>query len=235
MSEVAEASLAEAFDKVAQNYDTLFKSKSSLAEDLALFGFVRDEGYATGCTVELGCGTGLFLEHVYKHPSDYVGVDVSSGMLAKASLKFPNHRFVHADMSRTPLPDAFADTVVCVFGAFSHLEDPEAALREVRRLLKPGGKFFVMVLGYQRKTAPNPIEDDIKSEIPTWYYTKEKWEAIVATVLGNVLVRGFGGYIAPYQKCLPQQALARVLRWRLAGTWKDDPDRCFHLIATGVR
>jgi ubiquinone/menaquinone biosynthesis C-methylase UbiE len=71
------------------------------------------------------------------------GIDPSSGMLAIARERIPeNHHqrisFVEGDAERIPLPDASVDVITSAF-ALQLVPDRTAALREMRRVLRPGG------------------------------------------------------------------------------------------------
>lgn len=62
----------------------------------------------------------------------------------------PGHD-VQADIQRLPLPDAFADVIVCNH-VLEHVGDDRRAIRELRRVLKPGG-----VLLTQHPVHPHPV------------------------------------------------------------------------------
>lgn len=86
--------------------------------------------------LEVGCGTGLVLARLAPHAASAVGVDLSPGMLARARDRGLE---VH-EGSATALP--FGDhsfDVVCSFKVLAHVPDIEGALREVARVLRPGG------------------------------------------------------------------------------------------------
>src|SRR6185295_13995039 len=94
---------------------------------------------------DLGCGTGmvtkLFGELV--GPAGHaVGVDVSGAQVAQARELLPagvsNITYVEASATNTGLPGESFDLVYCRF-LLIHLPDPEKALREMYRLLKPNG------------------------------------------------------------------------------------------------
>jgi ubiquinone/menaquinone biosynthesis C-methylase UbiE len=86
--------------------------------------------------LEVGCGTGLLLARLAPHAASAVGIDLSPGMLELARGRGLE---VH-EGSATALPfeDASFD-VVCSFKVLAHVPDIELALREVGRVLRPGG------------------------------------------------------------------------------------------------
>lgn len=80
-----------------------------------------------------------------------VGVDLSERMIERARAVaeqrgFQNVRFEVMDAEKLALPDASFDAVVCRFG-LQIFTEPDAALREVLRVLKPGGRFAATVWG----------------------------------------------------------------------------------------
>jgi phosphatidylethanolamine/phosphatidyl-N-methylethanolamine N-methyltransferase len=97
--------------------------------------------------LEVGVGTGLVLRH-YPLTARVVGVDLSVHMLAKAldkvrDLQLSQVRAICAmDACRLGLPDASFDAVTVPF-VITLVPDPEAALDEMRRVLRPGGEIVV--------------------------------------------------------------------------------------------
>jgi len=95
------------------------------------------ERYATGKQVlEVGCGTGLILARVAQFARAAIGIDLSGGMLAKAAA-----RGLHVTQaSATDLPIATASVDVAYsFKVLAHIPDIAGALREMARVVRPGG------------------------------------------------------------------------------------------------
>ena len=90
--------------------------------------------------VDLGCGTGLSTAVWVGRCDTVVGVDPSTDMLAVASSRqLPGATFVRAFAHQTGLPDGCADVAVC--SQSFHWMEPKSTLREVGRILQPGGVF----------------------------------------------------------------------------------------------
>ena len=83
--------------------------------------------------LDVGCGTG-FVSQLYPN-FDIVGIDISDEMLARNPYKW-----VKAPAEAIPFPDGTFDFVV-VRSLLHHLEKPEVGLKEIHRVLKPGGRF----------------------------------------------------------------------------------------------
>lgn len=97
---------------------------------------------------DLGCGDGRNLAALAAAGLDATGLDVSATALERAQRRLEasglTARYLHADAMRIPLDDASVDAVTCL-DVFSHLVEPEAALSEVARVLRPGGIFVTNV------------------------------------------------------------------------------------------
>jgi SAM-dependent methyltransferase len=90
--------------------------------------------------LELGCGTGVFLERVARSGAEIHGLDLSPDLLARARDRMAgatNFRLIQSNAERMPFADGFFDTV---YGSsVLHHLSLAPALREVHRVLRPGG------------------------------------------------------------------------------------------------
>lgn len=102
----------------------------------------RRESYPV--IVDVGCGSGRAFKMLADRfaPQRLVGVDIDPTMIAAAAKRTAkdgvNVDFLCGSSSQLALPDACADMIFC-HQTFHHLVDQENALREFRRVLKPGG------------------------------------------------------------------------------------------------
>lgn len=98
--------------------------------------------------LDVGCGTGWLLNRLARvHPAEYHGLDVSENMLAVAEEKhIPGAVFVQGVADQLPYADNFFDVVTCI-QSFHHYPDPDRAMREVLRVLKPGGLYLLSDTG----------------------------------------------------------------------------------------
>src|ERR1043166_5287560 len=107
-----------------------------------------------GMTVlELGCGTGYFTRELARSRADMVAIDVSPELLeiAKSNCSAPNVRYEIQNAYELSYPDAVFDSVVGS-SVLHHLEIEEA-IREIYRVLKPGGTIYF--------TEPNMLNPQI--------------------------------------------------------------------------
>jgi len=100
--------------------------------------------------LDAGCGTGELLEGLRDAGcSQLVGLDLSSGMLAKTRHFVPEAQLVRGTIEEHPFPADSFDVVVSAFSVH-HLFDPRAFFRMVERVLRRDGCFFV--LEYHRES-----------------------------------------------------------------------------------
>ncbi len=100
------------------------------------------------CILDAGCGDGRYTRHIIRRAAPgavIAAFDLSRRMLVRARrrLKSARVRHVTADLTRLPYPDGCFDAVVCGW-VLEHLPDPLPGLRELARVLQPGGKLWLM-------------------------------------------------------------------------------------------
>lgn len=97
--------------------------------------------------LDVACGTGVLARAVAERvgmAGSVVGLDVNEGMLAVARRKAPHIAWRQGRAEALPFDDAHFDSVVSQFGLM-FFEDRRAALREMVRVLRPGGRLAVAV------------------------------------------------------------------------------------------
>lgn len=89
--------------------------------------------------LDLGCGPGDGADLIHELGGTAIGLDYSTGMLRTASARPAlSGRLLRADAGRLPFADGAFDKLVCT-NSFHHYPEHLAALREMRRVLRPGG------------------------------------------------------------------------------------------------
>lgn len=153
----------EPYDQIALIYDGLHNSPESLAESRSV---VEAIGYQGGDVLDVGCGTGLLLDHL--RPDGYVGIDPSfamlqeferkhgtgkvtpfgdsrvnpkDGILQDLELRYPGATLVHAGLERFHTERRFG-LVVGLFGSASYIKDE--VLQRIPGFLVAGGRAHLM-------------------------------------------------------------------------------------------
>ncbi|ASJ03461.1 ubiquinone biosynthesis protein [Thermococcus profundus] len=125
------------YDRVAGFYDLLERPLNGFFNPLRK----RAVSFARGRTLEIGVGTGKTLPY-YPSGVELYAVDGSEKMLEMAKKRAKelgiNVNFRVAEAESLPFPDNYFDTVVSSF-VFCTVPNPERAMAEIKRLLKPGG------------------------------------------------------------------------------------------------
>jgi SAM-dependent methyltransferase len=96
--------------------------------------------------VELGVGTGAYLDDIAPKVRELVCVDGSRGMLDVLEAKhahLPNLRVTQLDLEQPAAPELAADVVYC-FGLLEHIIDTRTFLDNCRRMLVPGGRLIIV-------------------------------------------------------------------------------------------
>jgi SAM-dependent methyltransferase len=99
--------------------------------------------------LEIGCGSAPCSRWLRSAGADPVALDLSAGMLTRAAglnrssgVAVP---LVQADAGALPLADTSFDLACSAYGGLPFVADPQEVLDEVRRVLRPGGRFVASV------------------------------------------------------------------------------------------
>lgn len=168
----------EYFDSAAGDWDWTHHrdTEDRIHHLIDSFDINRGENVA-----DLGCGTGVLFAHILEKIGSHgkiLGIDYSVEMLKEANKKWlspggpdsvGNVFLISSDAKSLPVKGESFDVVTC-FAAFAHFEDKESALLEMQRLLKPGGRVYIIhLLGreelakHHRQTG-GPFVDDTLPE-----------------------------------------------------------------------
>jgi len=123
------------YDRVADRFDTRYAVYAYGGVRETLLNFLGPTPIAA---LEVGCGTGHWLEIVGARASILAGVEPSSAMVERARLAAPGARLVRARAEDLPWRDGTFDRIFCV-NALHHFSDRDRFFAEARRILRPGG------------------------------------------------------------------------------------------------
>jgi demethylmenaquinone methyltransferase / 2-methoxy-6-polyprenyl-1,4-benzoquinol methylase len=135
------------FDRIAGRYDLVNTVLSGGIDG----GWRRRAAKATGLTaggsaLDVACGSGKLTARLAKISGGggkVVGLDFSPQMLEVARRDHPQIKFIEGDALELPFNDASFDASTIAFG-LRNLADPVRGLREMLRVVKPGGKAVVL-------------------------------------------------------------------------------------------
>lgn len=145
---VAKEHIGDSYTKISQHYEDYFLRTMHAYNDLVLTGLIEEDPKEGQKILDLACGTGYnstYLKQHYKEASYHL-VDISKGMLEQAKQKdLGDARYIQQDMLgflRSQKSKSF-DKVICCWAI--KYQPPQKIIKEVYRILKPGGVFGVIV------------------------------------------------------------------------------------------
>ena len=111
-----------------------------LAEDPVVQGMLVR--YPVGGALDAACGTGRHTKYLVSLGHEVTGIDSTPEMLEVAKAKVPTARFETANLTAIPLSDGVMDMAICTL-ALSHCTDLEPPVRELARVVRPGGSIII--------------------------------------------------------------------------------------------
>jgi SAM-dependent methyltransferase len=115
--------------------------------------------------LDVGCGSGLAAQLAAKLGADVTGMDATEALLAIARERVPNGDFRSGEMEELPYADASFD-VVTGFNSFQYASDPVNALRQARRVVKPGGYVAMVTWGRAEDCEVFPMLAAVMAYLP---------------------------------------------------------------------
>jgi demethylmenaquinone methyltransferase / 2-methoxy-6-polyprenyl-1,4-benzoquinol methylase len=140
------AAVQAMFDRLAGRYDLLNTVLSAGSDGSWRRRTAAASGLVPGGTaLDVACGSGKLTAALRRRAPGglVVGMDFSAGMLAEAGRRTAGLSYVRGDALRLPFREATFEAVSIAFG-LRNLADPELGLREMLRVLRPGGRGLVL-------------------------------------------------------------------------------------------
>ncbi|UYO38488.1 class I SAM-dependent methyltransferase [Rhodopseudomonas palustris] len=133
----------------------------------------RDLGLQDAKILEVGCGTGWLCQSLLEF-GHVEATDLSPDCIRQAQHRLPQVHFVAGDFSSLEFPAAPYD-IVCTLEVLAHVEDQNAFIGKIARLLKPGGTLMLAtqnrrMLERWAKVAPPPLGscEDGSTSVNCW-------------------------------------------------------------------
>ena len=125
--------------------------------------------------LDAGCGVGSDCEFIDKRGYEAYGIDFSEGMLNEAKRRYPQGRYMQADMTNIPCSDAAFDGILANCSLFHVPQELQGkTLDGFKRVLKPGGKLLLILLeGQGEEMTEEPYRPGEKY-VYTKFYTPEE-------------------------------------------------------------
>ncbi len=140
----------ERFDRWSETYEGSWMQRAFFDRaHIATLNLAMDIVPGPDSVLDIGCGTGRLLRraHTYWPEAQLVGVDPAKGMIDMAKRLTPYATF-HLGMGEAlPLPDDSVDLAMSTV-SFHHWQDQAAGVREVARVLRPGGYFILVDISF---------------------------------------------------------------------------------------
>jgi ubiquinone/menaquinone biosynthesis C-methylase UbiE len=157
------------WDLAAEDYEPLWHRQLADARS-ALFSVASVTNGER--VLDVACGTGLVAFEAARlvgAAGRVTGVDLSGKMVAAAQrraadLGVANATFQRMDAQKLEFPEASFDVVVCALGLM-YVPEPVAALSEMRRILRPGGRMIVAVWGERSQCGWAPLFEIVDAEV----------------------------------------------------------------------
>jgi SAM-dependent methyltransferase len=159
--------------------------------------------------LEVGCGPGEASERIRREiGADVVAIDVSPRMVALARARGVDARV--GDVQALDLPDASFDCALAAWMLY-HVPDVDRALRELARVLEPGGRLVAVTNG---RTHLQELRELLGGDFPTRTFSDENAEALLGRHFARVERRDAGGTIEfPDRKTLVEYLEASRRLW----------------------
>jgi SAM-dependent methyltransferase len=179
------AAAREYFDRTADEYSERAGARESSLSSL-IFDRRRetalellDESGVRGTLLDFGMGPGVFAPQVVERGFEFIGVDISPEMVARAeALGLPNATYVVGDLDSLERFEGRADAVLAI-GLIDYLEEPADGLRRLAACLKPGG---VLIVSFRNAAALNTALRGAAKSVWRRFFGRLRWRADSAFV-----------------------------------------------------
>ncbi len=174
VSVINEKDIAHRFSKAAKQYNSIASIQRVIAEQALTNLPHRLQGQA----LDIGCGTGIHTQALYRKGAAATGVDIAEGMLAFARKKYSDPIFIQGSALDLPFSENTFSTVFSSM-ALQWVSDTDLAAKQIARVLKKGGvaELAIMVAGSfdelktARKLAQLAQADTVMPTAAQWGYS----------------------------------------------------------------
>jgi len=171
-----------------------------------LKAYVVAENYIRGDVLEVGCGEGRGIDRILPRAASYSAIDKIAEVIDRLKAKYPAGKFFSGNI---PPLGPFADNsfdIVITFQVIEHIQDDVAFLKEIHRVLKPGG--FAMI------TTPNRPMSLSRNPWHIREYTGRELGDLSRKIFSRVEVKGISGnakVMEYYER--NRKSVERITKW----------------------
>lgn len=140
--------------------------------------------FISGDLLELGCGEGRGIEQIAPLAKSFLGLDKIQNVISSLREKYPNYQFESSTFPPIRIPDNSFDTIVS-YQVIEHIKNDALYLKEIYRILKPGGKALI--------TTPNILMSLSRNPWHEREYTAQQLEDLADKYFDHVDMKGIAG------------------------------------------
>lgn len=156
--------------------------------------------------LEIGCGEGRGVELLAPKSKSFTAVDKIGEVIRKLSTDHPQHKFIQANIPPiSQLSDNQFDTIIA-FQVIEHIKDDHLFLKEISRLLKPGGTALITTPNIKKSLTRNP-----------WHireYTAQQLTELCKKYFSKVEMKGVAGNdkVMSYYE-MNRKSVEKITKW----------------------
>jgi ubiquinone/menaquinone biosynthesis C-methylase UbiE len=168
--------------------------------------YVLAPKYVKGDLLEVGCGEGRGIDLLLPAVTSYTAIDKIAPVIETLQQKYPKSKFISGNI---PPLSAFADNSfdsVVSFQVIEHIQDDRLFLKEINRVLKPGGIALITTPNKPFSLSRNP-----------WHireYTAQELTNLAKNIFNQVSMKGISGnekVMEYYER--NKKSVDRLMRW----------------------
>ncbi|MFY0598149.1 MAG: class I SAM-dependent methyltransferase [Cyclobacteriaceae bacterium] len=140
--------------------------------------------YVKGDLLELGCGEGRGVDLLAPKADSYLGLDKIQEIVQNLTNQYPKYDFQSSVFPPIALPDNSFDSIA-TFQVIEHIQNDELYLKEIHRILRPGGTALISTPNIKMTLSRNPWH--------TREYTADQLKTLASKYFSEVEMKGIAG------------------------------------------
>jgi len=171
-----------------------------------LFAYEAAKAFVSGNMLEVGCGEGRGLETLAPYCTHYTALDKNKALLDHLSNQYPDYTFIESNVPPFAGIESNSFDTVIAFQVIEHIYNDDFFVKEIHRVLKPGGKAIITTPNIDLTLTRNPWHEreyntTLLSELLNKYFSSVSPQGIT----GNLKVFNY------YE--LNKKSVNKITRW----------------------